>query len=413
MRLAYEHGVLEPLARATFKVLPARYLQERGKAADDEGFARRPFGTGPFRYEGRELEGGREVAVFRANPFYGQRPGRFGLPTIREIRFLVPTASTLPADVAAGQLHFYPDAPPDVAARLRAEPALKDVMRVATAKVNRRVHILAVNHRQTPLQNDKLRQGLSAAIDRDVVLKEQFRGSDLKAHVALTGPFPRTCWATPPAARDTPLFKPGAGGLIAEGLAGRPGVKLRLLYCDTDPKNGPVCQLLKTQIERAAAGADGKPVVLIEVMGMPSEAYRNKLYLEHDFDLALTTFDYRDDLYTLGGLLDPDAADRDGRNFLGYLAAGTNPAEADRRLKRVVEEIRQYRDFTKQVKEKTWDLHGLCNQRVPFIPLWQLDRYTAVHRDLEIFLDNPDAPAPAERLDPAIMFTGVEMWRLR
>ena len=42
---------------------------------------------------------------------------------------------------------------------------LKDAMRIAAAGVNRRVHILAVNHRQAALQSDKVRQGLSAAIN--------------------------------------------------------------------------------------------------------------------------------------------------------------------------------------------------------------------------------------------------------
>jgi hypothetical protein len=36
-----------------------------------------------------------------------------------------------------------------------------------------------------------------------------------------------------------------------------------------------------------------------------------------------------------------------------------------------------------------------------------------VHRDLEIYFDNPDAQTPPDRLDPATIFTGVEMWRLK
>ena len=36
LRLAYDRGVLEPLGRATFKVIPARYLDEQdNKDADD------------------------------------------------------------------------------------------------------------------------------------------------------------------------------------------------------------------------------------------------------------------------------------------------------------------------------------------------------------------------------------------
>ena len=100
LRLAYDRGVLEPLGRATFKVIPARHLKDLGKKAHDPEFARAPFGSGPFRYEGREREGlDRECAVFRMNPYYGQRAGKFGLPWVREIRMYVPTQSTLMTDV--------------------------------------------------------------------------------------------------------------------------------------------------------------------------------------------------------------------------------------------------------------------------------------------------------------------------
>ena len=65
------------------------------------------------------------------------------------------------------------------------------------------------------------------------------------------------------------------------------------------------------------------------------------------------------------------------------------------------------------MQQKTWDIHTLFNQRVPFVPLWQLDRSMAVHKDLEMYFDNPDAPVTADQLDPAVVFTGVEMWRVK
>jgi peptide/nickel transport system substrate-binding protein len=411
LRLAYNQGVLEPLARATFKVLPVAYLL--GKNADDKDFARRPFGSGPFRYEGREAEGAnRQVAVFRANQYYGQRPGKFGLPWIREIRMFVPDQSSLVKDVAAGQLHLYPDAPGDVAVRFKGDAGLKENLSVHSAQTNRRIHILAVNHRQTALQNDRLRQGLSAAINREAILKELFRAGNENAHAALTGPFPPKSWATPPTGKRAALYKPGAGGLIAAELGGRP-IHLRLAYDRDEPKNAQVCGLIKKQIEEATADMAGKPLVTIDLVPFPAETYREKLYAEHDYDLALAAFDYRDDLYSLASLLDPEATGRNGRNFLGYMASGTNPSDADRRLRRIIEDVRAHRDFNKQVKEKTWDIHGQFNLRVPFVPLWQLDRYMVVHRDLELYLDHPESPVLANQLDPAVVFTGVEMWRLR
>ncbi|HEX3150181.1 MAG TPA: ABC transporter substrate-binding protein [Gemmataceae bacterium] len=413
LRLAYKKGVLEPLGRATFKVIPARYLMDLGKAADDPDFAKAPFGSGPFKYEGREREGvDRECAVFRANPFYTQRNGKLGLPWIRELRMYVPSQSSLAADVAAGQLHICPDVPGDLATRFRGDEGLKDVMRVRSAQTNRRVHILAINHKNTNLQNDKVRQGLSAAINRDAILKEVFRSAELKAHAALTGPFPVGCWATPKG--GAALSKIGGGGLIKEGLNNH-SVRMKLTY-EKDDKNKAVAQLMKTQIEQATADNGGQPLLAVDLVELTPLVFREKVYLEHDYDLALTTFDYRDDLYSLSGLLDPEAIGpegRGGRNFLSYLASGTNPTDPDRRLRRLIEDAGKSRNFSAIVRQKTWDIHALFNQRMPFVPLWQLDRFMVVHKDLEMYFDPQEAVAGAEQLNPATVFTGVEMWRLK
>ena len=412
LRLAYEYGVLEPLSRTTFKILPARWLQEQGKNADDDGFARKPVGTGPYRYEGREQEGAeRTCAVFRVNPYYGQRDGKFGLPSIREIRFFVPNQSTVTADVTAGQLHLFPDLPGELVNRFRNEEAIKDTVRVYPMPNNRRITLLAVNHRKPSLQNEKFRQGLSAAINRDAILKDLFRVTDEKAHQPLTGPFPVKSWATPPSAKDAPLFKPGAGGLLAEGQAAQRVPTLRLCFVTDDPKNASVCQFIKGQIEKASGGGD-RPTLTIDLVPMTPEKFHDKVMLEHDFDLALTAFDYRNELYSLSGLLDPEAAARNGRNYMGYLANGTNPTEGDRRLKKCLDDIKAYRDFAK-VKELTWDAHTQVNQRVPFIPLWQLDRYVGVHRELDLAFESTKESLKPEQLDPNVVFTSPELWRLK
>src|SRR5262249_10842012 len=189
-------------------------------------------------------------------------------------------------------------------------------------------------------------------------------------------------------------------GLIADGLNGRGPVKLGLLYDADNPTNVLVCQRIKVQIEEASANKDGRPTVQIELQGMPGQEYRNKLYGEFTYDLALGTFDYRDDLYSLASLLDPEATGRGMRNFLGYLGNGTNAGEVDNRLRRKIDETRQHRDFTAKVRDLTWDIHTLFNQRVPFIPLWQLDRFMVVHKDLKLHFDNPNVEVSAEKLDP-------------
>src|SRR5262249_27930537 len=81
--LILSQGYLDPLALMTFKVLP------QGAPADTKEFAENPVGSGPYRFVGRDSEGstGRPYVGFVANPHYGQRSGKFGLPHIREVRF--------------------------------------------------------------------------------------------------------------------------------------------------------------------------------------------------------------------------------------------------------------------------------------------------------------------------------------
>ena len=91
------------------------------------------------------------------------------------------------------------------------------------------------------------------------------------------------------------------------------------------------------------------------------------------------------------------------------MTSGTNPTEADRRLRRLIDEAGKSRNFSKIVQQKTWDIHALFNQRMPFVPLWQLDRFMVVHKDLEDDSIRKKPPLGPSRLNPATVFTGVEI----
>jgi peptide/nickel transport system substrate-binding protein len=419
LRLGFRQGVLEPLNRTTFKVLPARWLQSQKKGADDDMFGRNPFGSGPYKYEGREQEGpDREVAVFRANPFYSQRPGKFGLPNIREVRLVVPKLSTAAADFASGQLHMVLDVPTGDLPRYVDDPRVAGRVKAEKAAINRRIWVIAINHRKTPLQSDSLRRGLSAAIDREKILNiELFRPGGVKSHQSvLTGPFPLNCWATPEKARkaENALFSRDlAAGLFAEAVP-KGTLKLTLCYPESDNQANVACVKIKEQIEEASKRtAADPPSIEIMLSATPAENFHRRIEQEQDFELAYLPIDYKDDLYWLGGMFDPAAAGIGQRNFLGYLAPGSNPKPDDNDLRILIEEIRAHRDFRARIREETWKLHTKFLNRMPFVPLWQLDRNVVVQRGLEMFLDDPSERIGAERIDPAAAFTGVELWRLK
>jgi peptide/nickel transport system substrate-binding protein len=419
LKIGFKQGCLEPLGRTTFKVLPARYLKAQGKGADDAVFAQQPFGSGPYVYAGKEKErDDREVAVFKANRAYGQRPGRFGLPTIGEIRFLVPNPSTAAADIAFGQLHLLLDVPTADLARYRDDPISAGLVKVATTAVNRRIWMLAVNHAHDALRNPDLRRGLAAAIDREAILiGDAFRPGGIKTHHrALSGPFPPNSWATPDKARAAGAAlhnKALAGGLLASA-AGGGKIGLTLKYPADDARARFACGEIKRQVEEAARKTPGDPpCVEITPVAVPPEEFFGRLGFGLDYQLAYYSFDYRDDIYWLGGLLDRAAAVNGGRNFLNYLAEGTTPQAGDNELRLALEEVRAHRDFRDKVREGTWKVHAKFLERMPFIPLWQLDRHLVIHQALETHLDEPGDRFPPERLDPAMIFTGVEFWRLK
>jgi len=66
---------------------------------DDLSFARKPIGSGPFQFQGKDGN----AVIFTANPKY-QRANKPGLPQIREIHFV--HSDNPVRDFADGRLHL-------------------------------------------------------------------------------------------------------------------------------------------------------------------------------------------------------------------------------------------------------------------------------------------------------------------
>ncbi len=341
LRLNFTQGVFEPLSRTTFKVLPARYLEAKDKKADDNEFGLNPFGSGPYRYSGREKEtADREVAIFRSNPYFAQRTGMLSKPRIPEIRFFVPKQSSISNEIASGQVHMILDVPVGDIPMYTADTIGKNIFKEYKLDTNRRIHMLAVNHRRPILQSVELRRGLSAGIEREEILKDVFRiQNHEKEHTALTGPFPLKTWATPSKSQQVPLTNPALSAGLISLIAKDAPLRISLRHPD-DPYSTRACQKIKEQIEKNAGQVAGRPTIEITLEGLSPALLRQRVEVEHDFELAYYTFDYRDDQFWLGGLLDPSATAAYGRNFLGYLGDGTGVKDEDSRLRQTLEDSR-------------------------------------------------------------------------
>lgn len=413
VRVKLKQGHPDPRELLSFKVLPGKYLAGKNKGIDDDSagdsFARTPFGSGPFKldpaFKPSESDTPAQNVTLVPNPNFWRRPGKIGQPAIKEIRFV--NVAALPDAVnefRGDRLHLLTD----VATRdLDRYKALGKVA-VETSAVNRRIYMLAVNHASLPLQNVDVRRGLLHAIDREGILNDVYRAGKKEYHKALTGPYPVGCWQEPQVqgGPPAPLFNRdlAAAKFKQAGGAVKP---LTLIFPNDDQQTIDTVQKIKTQIEEAGGGE-------ITLEGVSPALLWTRVEKEGRYDLAYVPFDYPDIFFshTLASFLDPSVAGRGGRNFLSYLVKNTNPSKADESVGQMLAGVKQHRDYAGELTRLSRELATRCNEAVPFIPLWQLDRHVVASTNLKMFLDQETEPVQPKVIDPIRVFHNAGRWRM-
>jgi ABC-type transport system substrate-binding protein len=389
-------GYIEPLALMTAKILPKSAVKPGQE--DSESFGARPVGSGPFVYAGRQSEQGRTFAAFVPNANYAARPGKFGMPRFREVRFYLYQDESVLDDVRNKQLDLVLDLTADEAAQLRdgREKYRFAVRMPAANEPNRRVYFLAVNHRRAPLDDKNLRGALSLAINREKLLDAHYRGKlGRDVHKALNSPYPVGCWACDPKLvsrteknSQDPFDPIGAKTKFAEAAKslGRGELKLTLKYPAGDPALEKAMKDLAEQVHELLG-------VTLEPVPVGARALRDAVETTGDFELAYCHFDFADDTYWLGPLLGPTR--RPGGEVMENAFGFKNDD-----LRRLLEESITYREFA-EVQKCTRAIHKLlAREETPLIPLWQLDPLHAVAAEVQ-----------APPFDPQRVFTDVEKWR--
>ncbi len=391
------------IAKDTFDPLSLLTFYVTGKAISKEAVPRK-LGTGPFVYKGLEEADGRVYAVFTANPYYVNR-GKIGYSSIREIRFYVPS------DPVAD--YFGETNPPDMHLGLSGREVV-EIRKRAKKHVNqlrnRRVFFLAVNHKNVALDDVTRRQGLSAAIDRRTVLDLAFRGSpslareldvlgvgmavardvleraSLRAHAELNGPFPAGSWAVAPEVPKQ-LYNPDRARTLLKRAGKTSGpLALRLAYPSNDEQVEKACRLIASQIEKVSDD------LTIKLVPMSPQQLRDALS-SGEYDLAYTSRAYVSEFYWLWPLFDPNATDVGGSNFLRYKNDARLTADLLSRMTQT--------DF-RDIRRTTHEVHARLNERVPLVPLWQLDTFVVVRPGVRTDID-----------DPLHIFRNVAAWTVR
>jgi peptide/nickel transport system substrate-binding protein len=119
----------------------------------------RPVGTGPYQFT--QWTKGSQVVYTRVDDYWGQKP------YYKTVSFkIIPEANSREAGLLAGQLDVVMNPPVTDLTSLSQNPAVK----LLKAPSDRSIFI-AINNTKPPFDNEKVRQALNYAVDKDAIIK--------------------------------------------------------------------------------------------------------------------------------------------------------------------------------------------------------------------------------------------------
>lgn len=234
-------------------------------------------------------------------------------------------------------------------------------------------HYLGCNFRHEVLRIGAVREAISLAIDRvDVVRNSYHKRGDV-----VSGPFPpgsdyvdKTILPDgyDPGQAERLLDKAGLTDLNGDGLReykGKP-FKLRLVFLSETTSEGALTEEVCTSIQ---GYLESIGIALEKVKLSSREKFRDKLFRQHDFDLALDSWRFPDvygnpTSFFFSG--DTGRGDED-YNYIGY----ANPTVDDRILR-----FRSASDPDTKIFLGR-QLHGIIARERPYIFLWSLQSTSA------------------------------------
>ena len=153
-------------------VIPRRYFESVG----EEGFARRPIGSGPFKFKSRSIN---EFIELEANELH-----RSNVPKVKDLVYrTIPEDAVRLAELQTGRVDIATEMPPPLMERIEA---LKDVK--AVSHPTGAVYWVVFNvkdGKDNPVTKLKVRQALNYGIDKQAIIKGVLRGQATQVAGAL------------------------------------------------------------------------------------------------------------------------------------------------------------------------------------------------------------------------------------
>lgn len=318
---------LQSLAvRYGFFILPKHLYEGTDPRTNPQNWA--PIGTGPFKFE--ELVPGSSVSLIANEEYFRERPS-----LDRLIFRNFPNISSAVAALEAGEVGFLASSPAFAeGVRLRTEPGIS----VALVPSETAVWI-AINMREAPLNDLRVRQAIGHAIDREQINQLVYQGL-LTASDTVYISIIEGAW-NPDATQ--PTFDVGTAEALLDEAGyprGADGVRFKLRYAGFQASlwgAREIGEVLRANLARV--GID------LQTEFYDFAVYADRIQKDHDYDLAWSGGPHGPDPSAFANFV----ATNGNRNVMGYsnprvdelfaLAASTAVVEDSNRYYQEIQQI--------------------------------------------------------------------------
>ncbi len=366
VKFTLKRPILNALAKFSFKVIPKHGPSNPNYLTRDDAFVQNPIGTGPYQLKGITAE--REV-VLAANDKYFK-----GRPHIDKV-----VAKPFADQNIMTQALMFNAIDMIVLVNPRDIPEIQGDKRFTLQPYNALSYSFFGYNVRNPLLADKrVRKAFTCAVNRQEMLDSFFNGQG----TIISGPFAPGSWAYNLDVQPLPFDPQKAAALLqeagftkgADGIMQKDGKKLSLS--------------LKVPIEKESEAV--KRVVLafenylknigvdIKVEFKEWQAWKEDVFLEHDFDVIFASWVF-DDSADISSLFHSGEIGPWKNNFGGY----SNP-EVDG----LINESKLTLDHEKR-RTINRKLHAILADENPYTFLWTLTNYAAYHKKVRHMAIHP------------------------
>ncbi len=359
-------------------ILPEHRFENFAPKPGMKPLAEEPIGTGPYQFRRQTIEGHVSLDV---NRNYWGAQGR--IETVKMRRVTDPSQMTMMA--LGGGHNLMIQVPPHQIPQLKASKIFNIEPYPSFS-----IYAFAYQCRHPLLQDPRLRQALTYATDRQQMLDQWFNGM---GHL-IASPFNNASPYFDPSVRPLPYDPEQARALLDQaGYQDRNGDGLR-----EAPDGQPLRFNLVNYVERAAAATTNQNLaasyqsdlarvgVEVNLIDLPLETYRKRLFLDNDFDIALVQWTF-DPIYDVTDLFETKSIG--GNNIVRY----NNP-----KLDALIRQFHRTDDPEFRL-DLMRVLQAILAEDTPYTFVLSIDKNAAIHRSLAGY-----------RIDPYYFFSYFSQW---